>query len=116
MDSKETFLQAVIDGDFAAVSGALHSEPQRAQSRGVVQGLGGNPAAMTIAARFGHAQIVELLLDGGASIDDAADPERIETAVNIAANHGHAAVVDLLMKRGANLNIHYTPAHWAWYA
>ena len=71
---------------------------------------------MTIAARFGQIRIVELLLNAGALIDDAADSERIETAVNIAANHGHAAVVDLLMRRGANLSIHYTPAHWAWYA
>src|SRR5205814_10448273 len=66
--------------------------------------------------RFGQTRFVEMLLDAAAAIDDAAEPERVETAVNIAANHGHAAVVDLLMKRGANLNIHYTPAHWAWYA
>src|SRR5438552_5515074 len=116
MQSDEILIRAVIAGDCDAAGTALQADHRLSNSRGAVEGLSGNPSALTIAARFGYLPIVQLLLDFGAAIDDAADPERIETALNIAANHGHAAVVESLMKRGANLNIHYTPAHWAWYA
>lgn len=78
--------------------------------------------ALSLAADFGHVEIVRLLLDAGE------DPNRYNppgghshtTPLHQAAGAGHEAVVRLLVERGARLDLkdvlwHGTPAAWANY-
>jgi Ankyrin repeat/Ankyrin repeats (3 copies) len=78
--------------------------------------------ALALAAQFGHAEIVRLLLDAGE------DPSRFNppgfhahsTPLHQAALAGHDQVVRLLVERGAKLDIRdkvwqATPAGWAQY-
>jgi hypothetical protein len=79
--------------------------------------------ALALAAQFGHAEIVRLLLDAGE------DPNRYNpvgchshsTPLHQAALAGHEEVVRLLVERGARLEVrdihfHGTPLGWAEYA
>jgi hypothetical protein len=79
--------------------------------------------ALTLAADFGHVEIVRLLLDAGD------DPNRYNpvgghshaTPLHQAAGRGHDAVVRLLIERGARLDLKdilwgATPADWARHA
>jgi hypothetical protein len=79
--------------------------------------------ALSLAANFGHVELVRLLLDAGE------DPNRYNpvgghshaTPLHQAAGAGHDQVVRLLVERGARLDIqdilwHATPADWAKYA
>lgn len=79
--------------------------------------------AIALAAQFGHADIVRLLLDAGE------DPNRYNpvgghsqsTPLHQAALAGHLDVARLLVERGARLDLrdtlwHSTPAGWAQYA
>lgn len=78
---------------------------------------------LAVAAQYGHAEIVRMLLDMGE------DPDRYNpvgghshtTPLHQAALAGHFDVVKLLVERGARLDIkdvlwHGTPAGWAGYA
>jgi ankyrin repeat protein len=72
--------------------------------------------AMYAAARNGHTEVVEYLLDHGAAID--AKGVFGATALHGAAINGHRNVVELLVTRGASLDIrdaryHSTPEGWA---
>lgn len=72
--------------------------------------------AMYSAARNGHSQVVEYLLDRGAAID--AKGVFGGTGVHWAAINGHRNTVDLLIARGASLTIrdvrfNSTPEDWA---
>ena len=72
--------------------------------------------AMYAAARNGHTQVVEYLLDHGAAID--AKGVFGATALHWAAINGHRNVVELLVRRGASLEIrdarfNSTPEGWA---
>jgi hypothetical protein len=79
--------------------------------------------ALALSAQYGHANVVELLLDAGE------DPNRFNpvgghshsTPLHQAAGNGHLDVVKLLLARGANPHIKDilfggTPAGWANYA
>jgi len=79
--------------------------------------------ALSLAASFGHVEIVRLLLDAGE------DPNRYNpigghshtTPLHQAAGIGHEEVVRLLVERGARLDMkdilwHATPADWARHA
>jgi len=67
------------------------------------------------ACGYGHAKVVEFLLDRGVDVNIR---HRSETGLHSAAYHGHADVVDLLIRRGADLNpidktYQTTPLIWA---
>jgi hypothetical protein len=79
--------------------------------------------ALSLAADFGHVEIIRLLLDAGE------DPNRYNpvgghshtTPLHQAAGAGHDEVVRLLVERGARLDLkdilwHATPADWARHA
>jgi ankyrin repeat protein len=79
--------------------------------------------ALTLAADFGHVEIVRLLLNAGE------DPNRYNpvgghshtTPLHQAAGRGHDEVVRLLVERGARLDLkdilwRGTPADWARHA
>ena len=57
---------------------------------------------LIVAAKKGHQDVVQLLLDHGTEIDNA-DKSRW-TPLSHAANSGHRVVVKLLLKRGADHN------------
>ena len=58
------------------------------------------------AARLGYEGIAQLLLDGGAIIDERASDERVsETALHVAAENGQNEVVRILLGRGARVNV-----------
>jgi uncharacterized protein len=72
--------------------------------------------AMYAAARNGHTEVVEYLLDHGAAID--AKGVFGATALHWAAINNHRDVVELLVRRGASLDLrdaryNSTPAGWA---
>jgi hypothetical protein len=79
-------------------------------------------AALALAARHGHADIVGMLLDAGAD-PDRFNPEGFHahsTPLHQAALSGHLDIVQLLAERGARLDIrdtiyHATPLGWAEY-
>ena len=83
----------------------------------------GRHLALTLAADFGHVELVRLLLDAGE------DPNRYNpvgghshtTPLHQAAGRGHTEVVRLLVERGARLDLPdilwgATPADWAKHA
>ena len=76
--------------------------------------------ALSLAARFGHVEIIRLLLDAGEDPDRYNPPggHSHATPLHQAAGVGHKAVVRLLVERGARLDLkdvlwHATPAEWA---
>lgn len=72
-------------------------------------------SALYLAAWQGHADVVEVLLDGGAEINDRT-PEG-GTALQYAAESGHEDIVRLLLERGGNPQLAdrngETPLHFA---
>ncbi|WP_204102235.1 MULTISPECIES: ankyrin repeat domain-containing protein [Spirulina sp. CCY15215] len=58
--------------------------------------------SLEIAVRYGHIEIVELLLKHGATID-----KRYSIELDIATQKGHLEIVKLLIEAGANMNVSY---------
>lgn len=77
--------------------------------------------ALALAAQFGHAEIVRLLLDAGEDPNRYSPGHSHATPLHQAALAGHGEVVRLLVERGARLDIkdilwQATPAGWAQHA
>ncbi|KAF7517988.1 hypothetical protein G7054_g13615 [Neopestalotiopsis clavispora] len=58
---------------------------------------------LCLASYFGHADMVEELLDNGAEINEG-ESESEDTPLHLAAEEGHVAVMKKLIARGASLN------------
>ncbi|EHK41615.1 putative ankyrin repeat protein [Trichoderma atroviride IMI 206040] len=77
--------------------------------------------ALHIAATRGHAAIVQLLIDKGASVNAVTDVPDNETsratALHWAARSGHENVLDILLNNGADIDLRTgdgeTALHWA---
>lgn len=135
-DPNSAIQAAALHGEFEAVNalvgrGARIDLPvatavgRIAEARRLLAGASSHDRhlALTLAADFGYAEIVRLLLDAGE------DPNRYNpvgghshtTPLHQAAGKGHDAVVRLLVERGAKLNLkdilwRATPADWARHA
>ena len=83
--------------DIIAAAGIGRLDLVRHFAKGATQEQRDN--AFVMAARYGHHEIVEYLLDAG--VDIAASDGM--TALHEAAGHGHLSLVDLLIERGAPL-------------
>lgn len=79
--------------------------------------------ALSVAADFGHAEIVRMMLDAGENPDryNPVGGHSHTTPLHQAAGAGHLEVVQLLVERGARLDMkdvlwHATPTDWATHA
>jgi hypothetical protein len=110
---------AALDLPAAAATGRLHETRELLPAARPEE----RHAALALAAQFGHAEIVRLLLDAGE------DPSRYNpaglhshsTPLHQAAWAGHRVVVELLVARGARKDMKDilfdgTPADWAQHA
>jgi ankyrin repeat protein len=88
--------EAAQAGDMAKVQKAL----QQGADIDHKSDLGGD-TALTYAARYGHIDIVRLLLDKGAKID--AKNNYGQTALAQSAEHGNIEIVRLLLEKGASI-------------
>jgi ankyrin repeat protein len=70
---------------------------------------------LIVAASYGHAEVVKLLLDKGAHVNMG--NEGSETALHYAARHGHTKVMRILLEHGADPRLKGTgcgtPMQWA---
>ena len=89
--------RASADGQAESGKQALTDDPSLVGSR---DGSGYTP--LHHAAIGGHAEVVEVLLEGGAKLDSIGS--RGETALFLASSAGNAEVVELLAKAGADPN------------
>jgi|GEM_PF-3556265 len=95
---------AAAKGDLAGVKTALAQGAEVDATKDQAR-----RTALIEAAASGHADVVQHLLDAGASIDQT--DARGRTALNEAAYNNHVGVAKLLLKRGANPNEYAHPAH-----
>lgn len=89
--------QAAFDGDLEGV--------KRAAARGDsvnAQGRGGF-SALLAAARNGHLDVVQYLVEHGADINKR-DNNRDKTPLTAAAFKGHADIIEYLLQHGAEIN------------
>lgn len=89
--------RSAADGRVDSVRQAVQDDPQAVRAKDA-SGF----TALHYAASGGHADVLAILLDGGAKID--AIGSRGETAILLAAGAGKTEVVELLVSRGADLN------------
>ncbi|MFT3914994.1 MAG: ankyrin repeat domain-containing protein [Anaeromyxobacteraceae bacterium] len=109
----DRFLAAAAGGAAGAVRDLLASAPELVRHRDRPQGT----TALHLAARHGHREVVQALLDAGAEVD-ALETASGTTALHWAAEVGHPSVVEALVARGASLELRdawygYTPLGWA---
>ncbi|RLU17107.1 hypothetical protein DMN91_011176 [Ooceraea biroi] len=98
MDFERGIWAAAKDGDLERVQELL----DRNVSPNVEDSAGYKP--LHYAARNGHYDVCELLLDNGADIN-AVTPAVGATALHRAATQGHSNIVKMLLRHGANVNL-----------
>ncbi|KAF0698896.1 hypothetical protein As57867_010456, partial [Aphanomyces stellatus] len=118
-----TAINIAKKGGHAALVGHLHEEIEKVLFESIKKGdaasvqsmlatklvdinkLQGDYAPLHMAAAVGNIEIVNLLLDHGATIDRIGSPlDRKFTALILASGIGHVEVAKALCARGANLN------------
>ena len=102
-----SLLNEARDGNLEAVEDLLGrgADPDamfEAQTEGAESGLSGTVTALLFASWGGHADVVEALLEAGATPDRGAMSGR--TPIAGAASYGHADIVEMLLDAGADPN------------
>ena len=93
------WFDACADGDAATIREIVSNgvDPNYPDENGATP--------LILAARGGHLEAAEALLDGGADIELAADyPAQVDTPLSAASQEGHLPMVDFLLARGAVLD------------
>lgn len=107
---RQAFFDAVVAGDLQGLAAALvDGAPVTIVAGPAVPGFPQGFQAIQIAAWQGHADVVRMLLDRGATVRDAAPPAGYQ-ALHAAAAKGRDGVVGLLLQRGADVNA--TTGRW----
>jgi ankyrin repeat protein len=86
---------------FRRIGGTQGKGVEKSPARGARPAIPGGKTPLHYAARDGHLEMVRLLLDAGASIDDR-DPNDI-TPLLLASSNDRVAVAKLLIERGADI-------------
>ena len=114
LNDEEELLSAAEEGNADEVrrllsSGLVDANRMGSVERVLVLGSGGRKVTKTVsstplceAARGGHIEVVELLLEYGAKTGVLGEDS--STPLHLAASKGHTAVVKLLLDKGANSN------------
>ncbi len=97
------FLEKVLAGDCDAVTTALDAQPELIDRRGQGRAWPGESSALNLASAGGLRDVVELLIDRGASLA-CADSGGV-SPVLYPAIEGHRDVAQLLIERGAEVDI-----------
>ncbi len=100
-DLSRQFLAAVFLGDTARVHSLLNLHQQLGTT---TDGRGDRP--IHHAARNGDTEIVRLLIEHGANVNDVS--ENGNTVLYCAGGHGHLATVQLLLSHGADCDVKFT--------
>jgi len=98
MGTTGDLLTVVASGDAAAVRDLIAADASLVNARGE---RGVTP--LIVAAREGHCEVAEMLLNSGADIE-ARDSEHTSTPLIWAVFFGHAPVAELLLQKGASVN------------
>ena len=96
--SKRQLIDAAGNGDFNNVLRLLE---KGAPTSYVCKHRGSS--AIMIASKYGHIEIIRLLIQYGADID--AQNHQGQTSLMLASKYGHKECVQLLLEKGANPNI-----------
>ena len=96
------FIKAVQQNNIDFVKDVLNNPEQRIQliNEKINNALRRN--ALMVASFEGHLDIVQLLLDNGAKVNDVDSTGM--TALMLAAERGHLEIVKLLLSKGANID------------
>jgi ankyrin repeat protein len=95
---------AILGGDTDAVREALRSGAKLSMTISDPRSQAiNNSSPLYAAIARGHVEIVQLLLDHGADVNEPGAYDR-ETPLYAAASHGHVEILKLLLERGADAN------------
>lgn len=97
-DHNDEIHTAVATGDLGLLKKHVDEHPEHLRLK---NREGCTP--LVVAARDGHLEAVQLLVDNGADLE-VVDPEYKRTALAWAAFHGHLPVVAFLLEHGASVN------------
>ena len=101
-----TLYEASLDGDTKRVKQLLDEASRNGDTKLVKELLDkankGGYTALQLASMRGHTEVVKLLLDRGASVDEKGEDG--DTALMRASYGGHTEVVKLLLDRGASVD------------
>jgi hypothetical protein len=100
MNNDELLINAIKENNVSLVASLIADGSADVNA---VEGVYIRRPLLGLAAKLGHVEIVTLLLDAGARIDNVDD--RQNTACHAAASEGHFDVVKLLVARNANVSL-----------
>jgi ankyrin repeat protein len=99
MNNNDSVINAIKSNNISLVTSLIAGGSVNVNARIDKQ----NSSALHLAAQLGHVEIVALLLDAGAHIDDVNDYH--DTACHAAVRECRIDVVKLLVARNANLSL-----------
>lgn len=103
--------KAIVRGDVASVQSSLREHPDE------INALIGYITPLDLAAEKNDTNMIALLLNQGAEIEDKQGYRNLCTALHCAASHGNIAAIAFLLSRGAYVNSidrdNETPLHYA---